>query len=112
MIQILENMHIWYRKNIEKIVLFLIFIVFFGAIIWQIPYVNILFPSYLSLLIIIATAYILFLPTTKNLIKTSFLVILLSFLLVLAGLHTFAEFLGEFLYLLLVFIFINLLKRN
>lgn len=100
----------WYLKNISKLVLLFIAVVIVTILVAYIPYVNLIISSARGMLIIFLCFYVLFPFSTRTLVMTSIGIIFFAFIFTLVELDYFAEMLGNLLYLLLIFIFINYMK--
>ena len=106
----LDKLKEWYFRNISKLVLLFMVIVIVSVTSIYIPYLNFLITPGVRVLIIFLSIYILFPLSTRTLTIIAMEAIALSFISTFIELNFIAEILGEFLYLLLVFVFINYIK--
>lgn len=97
----------WYKKNLGRIVLILIFVVLFTLSLSYIPYLNIFISPTLGFGLSIIVWYVLFHPNTKILISLSFGVLLITMAFSLLRIPFLAESIADVLYLFLIFILIN-----
>ena len=100
----------WYLKNISKLVLLFMVIVIASVTSIYIPYLNFIITPGARILIIFLCIYILFPLSTRVLAIVAMGAIALALFFTLIELSFIAELLGNFLYLLLVFVFVNYMK--
>lgn len=100
----------WYLRNMSKLVLLFIVIVVVSVTSAYIPYFNFIISPGVRVLIIFLCIYILFPLSTYTLVAISIVAILLAFIFTFIELDFVAQTLGDLLYLLLVFIFVNYVK--
>lgn len=108
----LHRLHRWYEKNFRKIVLLFLVIVVFTLLLVYLPFANLILTPPLGFLIAAFSWYILFSPSRRVLTSLSLFAILLAMLLTLADLDVFAESVGMFLFLMIAFLFINLIREK
>lgn len=101
----------WYKKNLGRIVLLLIFVVVFTLSLSYIPYLNIFVSPALGFGLSVIVWYILFYPDTRILVSLSFGVLLVAMLLSLLKIPFLAESIADVLYLFLIFILINYIRE-
>lgn len=100
----------WYLKNVNKLVLLFMIVVMVSVTFIYIPYLNIIITPGVKMFIISLCAYILFSFSTRALVVVSMYAIFFSFILTFIELDFIAETLGNFLYLLLVSIFVDYVR--
>jgi hypothetical protein len=110
MTQLKESIIHWYCRSTDRIVLLFLVIVLFTLIIVYVPYLNVLILPSLGGLIVFSMWYILFPPTVRSLVYVAIGMLCISFGFTVIGIHSFAERIGNILYLLIVFIFITLFR--
>ncbi len=101
-----EKIRRWYYRRLGRIVLLFLVVVLFTLTVAYIPYLNVLLGS-LGILVSLITFYILFPPSTKVLIYISVIASFIACMLLLAELNFIVDLIGNLLFLLLIFIFIN-----
>ncbi|MEX2007363.1 MAG: hypothetical protein WD992_01180 [Candidatus Levyibacteriota bacterium] len=106
----MKKLNAWYKINIGKILALTIIITFFTVTIKLIPYLNFLFSGNIAFPIIAITWYLFFSPTTKILVFLSWLLLPVAFFSVYFQLDTVANYLGDFLFLNLILMFMNYIK--
>lgn len=100
----------WYRRSINKLVLLLLVIVIVSVTSTYIPYLNFIITPGIRILIILLCIYMLFPLSTGTLVAISIGAIAFAFVFTFIELDFVAQMLGDLLYLLLVFIFVNYIK--
>lgn len=105
-----ERLDIWYKKNLGKVVLLLIFIVIFTLSLSYIPYLNIFIVPPLSFGLSLIVWYILFSPNTRIVLSLSIGVLLIATMFSLLRIPFLAESIADALYIFLIFILINYIK--
>lgn len=102
----------WYNRNLNKIVFLLCIIVIFTLFFTYIPFFNVIFSPIIGILLAFISYYFLFSPSNISLVMIAFIALFIAFIGTLFHeLSAFAEIMGEVLYILLIFIFINSLKE-
>ena len=102
-----ENINKWYNKNLGKIVLLFLVVVFFTTSIAYIPYLNIILRSSMGILISLIVFYLLFPPPTKFLTFLCIMVLFLSYISVVLRVNFILDWLGSLIFLLLIFMITN-----
>lgn len=102
-----ERLNAWYKENLGKIVLLLIFVVVLTLSLSYIPYLNILILPPLNSGLAIIVWYILFFPSNRVILLLSLGVLFISMVFSLLKIHFLAESIADVLYLFLIFILIN-----
>lgn len=100
----------WYYNNIGRLLLFFIIVVIVSLTAAYFPYLSFLFTPAARLLIIFLSLYLLFPLSTNKLVFISVVIIFFAFIFSFLELSFISNSLGDFLYLILVFIFVNYLK--
>ncbi len=100
----------WYGANLKKIVFLLFVLVFFTLTIVYIQFLNVFITPSAGFGIFILVWYILFSPHTEFLIFTALVSILLAYLATVFNIGILLNEISHFLFLIMLFIFINLIK--
>lgn len=100
----------WYKKNIGKILLLSIVLTFFTVTVKLVPYFSFLFSGEVGFSIVIIVWYLLFLPSTKLLVFIVWGLLPIAFLSAYFQLDTISNFIGNFMYLDLLLIFMNYIR--
>lgn len=111
MVQKLNDLTIWYKKNTAKILLLFIVIVVFTLTITFIPYLNILIFPAAGIGFSFIIWYILFLPGTRVLVTLGLGILFITLSFSLIRMNSIADAIGDIFYLILVFIFFNNLRE-
>lgn len=106
----LDKIKNWYINKIARLLLFFIVIVVVSLTAVYIPYLSFIFSPGLRVFIIFLSFYLLFPLSTSKLVYISIVSICFAFIFTILEMKFMAEPLGELLYLILVFIFINYVK--
>lgn len=107
-----KKIAVWYIKNLGRIVLLSIAVIFFTVTINYIPYLNFLFSGEVGFPILFIIWYLLFSPSSKMLVLIGLGTLSIAFFAVLFDLKTMSDYLGSFMYFQLMLIFLNYLKDN
>lgn len=100
----------WYYKNIGKVLLLSIVLIVFTVTTRAIPYISFIIPGEIGLPIVFTGWCLIFSISTKKLIYASFVFMILGFVCKLFQLNMVAVYFGNFLFLELILIFINMIK--
>ena len=100
----------WYSNSLGKLLLFFIIVVIVSLMIVYTPYLNFIFTPTLRMFVILVSFYLLFPLSVNKLVIVSFVIVFADCIFVILGIDFVAEALGNLLYLILIFIFINYVK--
>lgn len=106
----MKKMKDWYINNIGKLLLLFIVIVIISLTAVYIPYLSFILSPGIRLFIILLCFYLLFPLSTNKLVFISVIIIFFAFIFTFLEMSFISNFLGDLLYLILVFIFVNYLK--
>jgi len=106
-----NNILIWYRNNLGKIVFLLAATVISTLTMAYVPYLNIIIPSSVRFLAVFLIWYILFSPSNILLIFFSIILLIIAAIVALIELDSLAETFGIVIYLSLILVFINDIKN-
>lgn len=98
----------WYVNNTSKIVFLLFVTVVFTLTFVYIPYINILFSSWIGMLLIYFLWYLLFSPKLDVLLFIGVVTCVVGFIFTILGLAVFSDKVGEFFYFTLLLLFLRL----
>lgn len=99
-----------YDKNLKKIVFLLLILVFFTLTVVYIPFLNVFATPIMGFGIFIVMWYILFPPSIKFLVYASLGLIVLAYIATIFEIGILQDAIGQLLFVLAIFIFINYLK--
>ena len=100
----------WYEKNIARIVLFLVILVFSTVTVTYIPYLNVFITAEIGMGIAFFSWYAIFWPSTRLLIAMAVVILVISMGLAALRLTSLDDIIGSILYALLVAILTNYAK--
>lgn len=102
-----QSLSDWYEKNIGRIVLLLIILVFSTITVAYIPYLNVFITAEIGMGVAFFSWYVIFWPSTDLLIAMAGAVLVISMGLATLRLSSLDDIMGSILYALLVAILIN-----
>lgn len=106
-----NRIQIWYKENLEKIVLVFIVLVLFTLTTAYIPYLNVFFSPLVGFLIVFLAWYFLFNPAVSALVYLGIVASGIALITTLLELSFLSEAIGEFIYILVALIVINFIKE-
>ncbi len=111
-IKYLKKLTRWYNKNLGKLVFLLITIVFITLTLVYTPFLNVVITPEVRYGICVVVWYILFSPKTKTIILVSLISLGVGIVYTIFGLSSFIDSIGVFIFILIIFIFINYIKEE
>lgn len=108
----LEDLKNWYSRSLGKLVFLFLILVFFTLTTVYIPFLNVVTTPSVGFGLFIIGWYMLFSPTTKVIVGISLVTLLIEFLFTFFSVEFLVEAIAEFLFLLLIFIFVNYIKEE
>ena len=105
-----KNLSLFYSNNSEKILIFTI-IILFTLVVVYIPYLNIILSPNIAFFVISLFWYFLFTPATRTLTVISLVTLFFALIGTLIKVNIVSELAGQVIYLLLIFILFNYIKK-